>query len=440
MSRGFLIAAPHSGSGKTTVTLGLIRALRDRGMVVTSAKAGPDFIDPAFHSHAGGHACTNLDCWAMRPTLLQNLARPTTPRDLFIVEGMMGLFDGAADGTGSAADLADLLGLSVILVVDAARQSHSIAALVRGFRDHRSELMIAGVILNRVGSERHEKMLRSALEAVEVPVLGSVPRDEGLKLPSRHLGLVQAGEHRELEAFVAGAAAVMADNVDLDAVAALRTQRAGLKASGQAVSPVRLKPPGQRIAIAKDQAFSFSYPHLLDGWREQGAQICFFSPLADEAPPETSDAIYLPGGYPELHGAALADSRKFLNGLGRSAEQGALIYGECGGYMVLGEALVDGAGQRHNMANLLPLVTTFENRKLHLGYRLANPVSSLPFAPEGVVLSAHEFHYSTVVSAGNAEPLFEVRDALGTDLGRCGMRIGNVLGSYMHLIDFRDDT
>ncbi|NKB51458.1 MAG: cobyrinate a,c-diamide synthase [Rhizobiaceae bacterium] len=429
MPGGFVIAAPQSGSGKTTITLGLLRALCRAGHVVRSAKAGPDFIDPAFHGAATGEACVNLDPWAMREDLILNLV---AENDAFlVVEGMMGLFDGGADGRGSAADLALMLGPPIVLVVDAARQSHSIAALVAGFRDHRETVNMAGVILNKVGSSRHEMMLREALATIDMPVLGCVPRDDRLQQKSRHLGLVQAREHGDLEGFLDGAADVMAQSIDVDALLQLTGSVRG-EVSGNAPP---MPPPGQRIAIARDDAFAFLYPHLLAGWQSVGAEIQFFSPLNDETPFPDCDAVYLPGGYPELHGGKLAGNHNFKDGLKQAADRGALVYGECGGYMVLGESLIDADGEAHQMANLLPLITSFEKRKLHLGYRRATPIHALPFAPIGKVLTAHEFHYSTVVRQVDQLALFTAKDARGEDLGPCGMVNGNVAGSYLHLID-----
>ena len=301
--RGFLVAAPQSGSGKTTITLGLLRALRDRGMALAPAKAGPDYIDPSYHTAASGEVCINLDPWAMRPDLLRLLAERHSAGDrLLLVEGMMGLFDSAADGRGSPADLAVLLGLPVVLVVDCARMAHSVAALVGGFTGHRKDLEVAGVILNRVGSARHEQMLLDALDPLDVPVLGTVRADKALDLPSRHLGLVQAHENENLERLIADAAFAVTVGVDLDGIAALTAR--GTRPAARMDTP-RVPPLGQKIAVARDTAFGFCYPHLLRGWVQQGAEVTFFSPLEDQPPPKDADAIYLPGGYPELHAERL---------------------------------------------------------------------------------------------------------------------------------------
>jgi cobyrinic acid a,c-diamide synthase len=421
---GLLIAAPSSGSGKTTITFGLLRALKRRGVTVNAGKAGPDYIDPAFHAIASGGACVNFDPWAMRPELLHRQASSGP----LIIEAMMGLFDSAADGVGSPAHLAKLLGLNVVFVVDCGRMSQSVGALVRGFATHDPEVRISGLILNRVGSPRHERLLRNGLEGLDIPILGVMSSDKRLSLPERHLGLVQAGEIGEIDAFMNYAADRVVDHVDVDAL--LRHAERPTTTSETVVC--RIPPLGQRIAVARDEAFAFSYPHLIDGWRVQGADIRFFSPLADEAPAEHADAVYLPGGYPELHAGRLADASRFKTGMIDRAAAGAVIYGECGGYMALGEGLIDAGGHRHAMLGLLPLVTTFAERKRHLGYRRARALSG-PYA--GVRFNAHEFHYSEAAHEGEADRLFAVSDAEGADLGAVGLARANVSGSYMHLID-----
>ena len=427
--RALLVAAPASGSGKTTVTLALLRAMGNAGRRVASAKAGPDYIDPRFHAAASGVNCVNLDPWAMRPDLIRALfADLVRDREIVLVEAMMGLFDGAADGSGSAADLAAMLGLPVVLVVDVAAQAQSVAALVQGFARFRADIAIAGVILNRVGSERHETMLRSSLAPTGVPVLGAVRRDRRLELASRHLGLVQAGEHPELERFLDDAATLVRTAVDLDGLIA-----AAAPVTAGAARPVPPLPPlGGRMAIARDEAFAFVYPHLLDGWRAAGAALGLFSPLADEAPPADADAVYLPGGYPELHAGQLAGNGRFLGGLRAAAARGAVVYGECGGYMVLGNGLVAADGSRHAMAGLLPVETSFAQRKLHLGYRRLRPRGALPWDRP---LTAHEFHYASLVDEGPGDALFDAEDASGASLGAVGRIAGTVAGSFMHVVD-----
>lgn len=428
---GFMIAAPASGSGKTTITLGLLRTLKRRGLELAPVKAGPDYIDPAYHKAASGAECFNLDPWAMRPELISALSsRMTEGGKLLVAEGMMGLFDGAMNGKGSSADLAKVLDLPVVLVVDCAKQSQSIAALVSGFSQFRKDVLIAGIVLNRVGSARHEMMLREALKPLGITVLGAIPRDEELVLPERHLGLVQAGEHADLERFLDHAADVLEERFDFAALAHIWS---GPKRHAAMANVPRLKPLGDRIAVARDDAFAFAYTHLFEGWRRRGAEISFFSPLADEAPDENADAIYLPGGYPELFAGSLASAKNFQSGMRAAATKGVVVYGECGGYMVLGEALEDAQGMSHPMLGLLPLETSFAKRKLHLGYRSLAPLAGAPWQ---MPLKAHEFHYATIVREGDAERLFKVRDAMGEECGEAGLRVGSVSGSFMHVVDF----
>jgi cobyrinic acid a,c-diamide synthase len=427
-ARGVLIAAPSSGAGKTTLTLALLYALKSAERSVVSAKSGPDYIDPKFHEAASGTPCINLDAWAMDRTTLRSLAsRQAAGHDVLVVEGAMGLFDGAASGKGSAADLATTLQLPVILVVDCGKQAQSVAALVHGFQSFRSDIHLAGVILNRVGSPRHEAMLRTALAPLEIDVLGALPRSEDLVLPERHLGLVQAGEHPDLEAFLERAGTLYARQIDLNRLNDLAAPVAATEAAAENL-PV---PLGQRISIARDVAFAFSYPHMLEFWQREGAELHFFSPLADEAPAPDADAVFLPGGYPELHAGKLAAADTFRTGILTAAGTGALIYGECGGYMTLGTGLVDAEGSRHEMLGLLPLETSFQTRKRHLGYRKITPLGGLPWQGP---LTAHEFHYASIVSEGSATRLFSAEDAEGTELEHMGLRAGSVMGSFAHVI------
>ncbi|WP_153770519.1 cobyrinate a,c-diamide synthase [Labrenzia sp. CE80] len=431
--KGVLIAAPQSGAGKTTATLALLRALRNRGTAVASAKSGPDYIDPKFHEAASGSPCINLDAWAMPISQIRTLAcDQANGAELLVIEGAMGLFDGAANGRGSAADLAAALGIPVVMVIDCAKQAQSVAALVSGFQHFRKDVSIAGLILNRVGSARHEAMLRRALEPLAIPVLGALARDERLALPERHLGLVQAGEHDELEQFLDAAADLCANQIDLDGL----RQAAGSITHHTTTVQNTLPPFGQRIAIARDVAFSFAYPHLLDRWKKAGAELSFFSPLEDQPPQTDVDAIYLPGGYPELHAGKLSAAQTFKAAIQQSAERGALIYGECGGYMTLGDGLVDAKGKRHEMLGLLPLETSFADRKRHLGYRLLGPLSGRPWSQN---LSAHEFHYASTVREGLAERLFSAMDAEGAQLSDLGLRVGSVMGSFAHVIAARSE-
>jgi cobyrinic acid a,c-diamide synthase len=456
---GLIVAAPRSGSGKTTLTLGLLAALTRRGLRVAPAKTGPDYIDTSILARAAGRPAINLDPWAMSPERLRNLAaNHAAPTDLLLVEGVMGLFDGAADARGSTADLAATLGLPVILVLDAERQSQSIAALAHGFATWRSDVNVAGLIVNRAASTRHELMLRAALTAVDIPLLGVIPKREALALPDRHLGLVLPGEITGFDTVVATAAGAVEDYLDLNLLLALSSPlpsplRGGGGGGGGAVStevPLAtptprpspqgggepLPPLGQHIAIARDDAFAFLYPHWLDDWREAGASFSLFSPLADEAPDTTADAVFLPGGYPELHAARLAAAETFMRGLRASAERSALVYGECGGFMVLGATLTDKSGTTHPMSGLLPHETRIDRPKRVLGYRRLNHQSPLPFP---AALNGHEFHYSSARQVRGV-PLFQATDALGEALPSMGLVKGRVMGSYAHVIDVAPRT
>jgi cobyrinic acid a,c-diamide synthase len=427
---GLMISAPASGTGKTTVMLGLLRAFAEDGLAVQPFKSGPDYIDPAFHRAAAGRASFNLDTWAMDAGLMAAIASHARGADLCIAEGSMGLFDAVATrgaaGFGASAETARAMGWPVVLVLDVGGQAQSAAATALGFARYDPELPLAGVILNRVASSRHERLIRLGMERAGLRVLGVLPRRGDLTLPERHLGLVQAVEHPSLEAAIAGYAAFLRAHVDLPALraaAALRPQPA----------PGRLPPPpAQRIALAQDAAFSFTYPHLLGAWHAQGAEILPFSPLADEAPDPSADLVWLPGGYPELHAGRLAAATRFLAGLRAHAEK-RRVHGECGGYMALGEALIDRDGARHEMAGLLGLVTSYAARRLHLGYRRATLLAPMPGHGPGAVLRGHEFHYSTILEQPDA-PLADVADADGAPVAETGSRRGNVTGTFFHLI------
>jgi cobyrinic acid a,c-diamide synthase len=430
---GLIVAATRSGAGKTTVTLAILSALRRKGLTVQAAKAGPDYIDPAFHQAATGRRSFNLDSWAMTPELIDALVTAgTSGADLFVIEGVMGLFDGIPGPprrTGASSDLAAHFGLPVLLVIDVSGQSQSAAALVRGFLSHDPHVRIGGIVLNRLGTERHRTLVADAIGQLGIPILGAIPRDASLALPERHLGLVQANEHGDLDARLEGLADIAERHLDLEAIRRLASPPR-LSATGSAVP---MPPPGQRIALAQDAAFTFIYPHMLHGWRQAGAEISTFSPLADEAPPEDCDACWLPGGYPELHAERLAASGHFRSGLARFAATRP-VHGECGGYMVLGESLTDGHGVSHRMAGLLGHATSFAKPSLHLGYRQARLVADSPLGRAGTGFRGHEFHYAALETDGRDEPLLELADGEGRKLGTCGGRRGTVTGSFVHAI------
>ena len=439
-----MIAAPRSGSGKTTVTLGLIRALRRRGTCVQPFKCGPDYIDPAFHRAASGRESFNLDSWAMGQDMIAPLvASASNGADVVIAEALMGLYDGVATpgawGNGASADIAALCGWPVVLVIDVSGQSQTAAAAARGFKGYRKGVEIAGVILNRVGSARHTRLVTAGMEAAGIAVLGAIPRLASIEMPERHLGLVQAEELPELAARLDALADLVEAHVDVgrvmtaaEAGRAAGGEEGGAAGGAEVAAQTAINPPGQRIALARDAAFSFVYPHLIRLWRLAGAEIVPFSPLAGEGPDASCDVAWLPGGYPELHAGQLAANARFKAGM-RTFAQTRAVHGECGGYMVLGQGIVDSAGARHEMLGLLGLETSFAARRMQLGYRRAKMLADCPLAAAGASVRGHEFHYATIVNAPD-EPLFELWDADGTLLAERGGRRGRVTGSFFHVI------
>jgi cobyrinic acid a,c-diamide synthase len=432
MAAGLVIAAPASGVGKTTLTLALARAYCDRGLQVQCFKSGPDYIDPAFHAAATGRASVNIDSWAMDRAAIAHLVSRGANADLVLAEGSMGLFDGVAtcgvSGTGATADIAAMMGWPVLLVIDPSGQAQTAAAIAAGLRDFRAGVRLAGVVLNRVASPRHEDLVRRALADADITVFGALSRRAEISLPKRHLGLVQAEEQVEIGRLIAEAARFVSEHVDLDAV----LRAASTWSPQPTTNGPNVTPPGQRIALARDAAFSFVYPHMLEAWRAAGAAIVAFSPLADEGPDASADVCWLPGGYPELHAGRLAANARFRNRLRAFAETRP-VHGECGGYMVMGAALTDSGGARHEMLGLLGLETSFAKRRMHLGYRLAELAAAMPGHQAGARLRGHEFHYSTIIAQPDT-PLALVRDATGAVVAETGSQRGRATGTFFHLI------
>ncbi|UWR22328.1 cobyrinate a,c-diamide synthase [Sulfitobacter sp. S190] len=433
---GLMISAPSSGTGKTTLMLGLLAAFRAQGIDVQPFKGGPDYIDPAFHTAASGRASFNLDSWSMEKHRMAGLLANADGADLVLAEGSMGLFDGVAipgaSGNGASADVAAMMGWPVVLVLDASGAAQSIAATALGFQKMRPDVALAGVVLNRVASPRHQALIRVGMDQVGIPVLGVLPRRKEMELPERHLGLVQAGEQENLSQILEDAAAFVSEHVDL---AALRD--AAMGAQEETTAPAKITPPGQRIALARDNAFAFVYPHLIAGWRAAGAEVLPFSPLADEAPDADADVCWLPGGYPELHAGVLAAATRFRDGLQDFAKT-KRVHGECGGYMALGSGLIDKEGVRHQMSGLLGLETSFAKRKFHLGYRRATLKAAIPGCDTGAQLRGHEFHYATIINEPDA-PLADITDSNGVTVDETGSVRqfeggGQASGTFFHLI------
>ncbi len=430
-----MIAAPRSGSGKTTVTLGLLRAFARRGLKVGSFKCGPDYIDPAFHKVATGRSSYNLDSWTMSGEVLDaNFARGIEGAEVVIAEGSMGLFDGVASigatGDGSSSDIAARFGLPVVLVIDASGQSQSAGAVALGFRDFHPDVKIAGVILGNVASERHRLLAARGCERVGIKVFGALPRGSVPTIPERHLGLVQAGEIRGVSEMIDALADAMEKCLDINTV--LDTVSSITNSVGGDKTGSRVK-HGTRIALAHDVAFSFVYEHMLADWREEGVEIFPFSPLSDESPDMSADICWLAGGYPELYAEKLAGNRNFLQGLCEFSKQKP-VHGECGGYMVLGEAIIDADGKEWKMVGLLPLTTSFAKRKLNLGYRAVRLAMDCPIGKKNELVRGHEFHYASIIKQGEAQSIGEVTDANGTVLGSAGMCVGNVTGTFFHKV------
>jgi cobyrinic acid a,c-diamide synthase len=434
-----IIAAPMSGSGKTTITAGLIAALAARGLTVAPFKCGPDYIDPSYHALAAGRPCANLDAWMLPPDRISDvLTRRAEGADLALIEGVMGLFDGYAgdDDTGSTAQIARLTDTPVLLVLDVRAMARTAAALVAGLRDFDPRVRIGGVFLNRVGSPRHAAMVKDAIEgSTGLPVLGHLLRDEAITLPERHLGLVPTAEAGRWQSWLAEVAMRITAAMDLDRVLALAYRAPPLSAARAlpAFAPIR-RGIAPVIAVADDEAFSFHYADNLDLLRAAGAAIASFSPLRDTALPAGTQAIYLCGGFPELYAAQLSANHTLLTAVRAAAAAGLPIYAECGGLMYLTEAVVDAAGNKFPMVGALPGRSVMTPR-LTLGYRTVRAISNSWLWRAGETLRGHEFHYSSWEDVRDPPPhLYELQpDTLRSELRVEGASMDNILASYIHL-------
>ena len=441
---GLIVAGTHSGVGKTTVTSSIAAALAARGLAVQPYKAGPDYLDPGHLGRAAGRVARNLDTWMVPPPVVAELfGRAARDADLALIEGVMGLFDGRSGPAGgvtgdegSAADLARLLGLPVLLVVDASAVARSIAATVLGFQSFDASVRIAGVVLNRVGSARHAALCRDAIvQATGLPVVGALPRAPEVAWPERHLGLVPdaeaAGDPARLAAFAEA-------HIDLDAVLRLAVPVVEAPATGlfpeqRATTTGTGRVP---IAIARDRAFHFYYPESLELLEAWGADLLPFSPLEDRALPEGARGVLLGGGFPEVFARELAANTAMHGALRDAGARGVTIYGECGGLMYLGRSLTDAEGARHAMAGVLPCASTMQGARLALGYREAESCGT-PLLPRGERMRGHEFHYSALVEGPDAATaayrIARDGDAPSFEAGRVeGVRAGSATGTYLH--------
>ena len=429
-----VIAGTHSGVGKTTVTLALLAALAARGRRVQPFKAGPDFIDPGHHSAATGRPSRNLDGWMLGEAVNRGIfTRAAADADLSIIEGMMGLFDGSSpvNEIGSTAELAKQLDAPVLLVIDGSAMARSAAAMVSGYAKFDPALRVAGVLFNRVDSDGHYKLLKEAVEQeTDVVAVGYLQPDQAVTISDRHLGLVTAMEQGtgELYGLLAKAAA---ETVDLDRVEALaRSCRELTVAARQPV--VRNHGRRVRVGVAKDLAFCFYYPDNLELLEAEGAELVKFSPMKDQVLPDV-DMLYLGGGYPELHGEALAGNRTMRTAIREFAERGGTIFAECGGMMYLTQAIRDFAGSSHEMVGLFPAEAVMRKPGLTLGYRTVELSQDCILGVSGAIARGHEFHYSTLVPKGRLDYACALRDARGESKGSDGLVVGNTLALYTHV-------
>ncbi len=438
---GFIISAPASHSGKTLISLALLRHFHQENIPLLSGKSGPDYIDTLFHAKASrAGVAMNLDSWAMRLDSLLALQNMAIGK-LLLIEGAMGLYDGAA-GTlqGSTAHLAQILGLPIIFILPVKRQSRSICALLQGFLHYRKHHSINGIILNGVGSKNHETYLRDSLgeDFPEIPILGALPWQANWHLESRHLGLKQPESTIGFGNRITEISNEMIRFIDHNALLRIANQVAVNVVEKKAMKPPLLTLHNIRhLAIAQDEAFRFSYATQLALWQQQNITLSFFSPLANQPPNPDADMIFLPGGYPELFAKTISEADIFISGLHQAHRQGKWIYGECGGYMVMGKTIEDESGNIFSMANLFSHHTTIKNKKRHIGYRMLYLPHDTPFRYH--YFRGHEFHYSLQIDTDNLsgeEILFtKVQEASTKKIMPSGKINGRVFGSYIHLID-----
>jgi cobyrinic acid a,c-diamide synthase len=427
----FCIAGTASGDGKTTVTLALLRALLRRKLKVQPFKCGPDYIDPAFHRAAALCDSRNLDFWMMGDAGVESSYRINSAgADCAVIEGVMGMFDGVSPVSlsGSTAEVALRLKVPVILTVNASGTSGTIAAIVKGFVDFCPEVNIIGVIANRVSSEAHAALLREALDAHKLPpLLGRLPNKPEWALPERHLGLVPFSENEKTEQWFEMLAAAAEQYIDIDRILALST------AVRQPVPEIKITPPTVRLGIALDEVFHFYYTDNLDMLRRSGIELVEFSPLHDAALPENLRGIYLGGGFPEMFAAQLAENTSMRQSIKHFADQGGIIYAECGGYMYLTESIAGSDGKPFPMCGIIPGITTMGERLGPFGYRELTAVNECCFGPAGVKLRGHEFHWSNVAFKQEVAPLWSGHGCRNNDAVNSGYCSPNVFASYIHL-------
>jgi cobyrinic acid a,c-diamide synthase len=431
MKAGFVISAIQSGSGKTTISLGLMAALGKKGYAVQPFKIGPDFIDPGLHGAVTGRTSWNLDRWMCGDEYVKRLfSEMSSGRDISIVEGVMGLFDG---GTSSTAEISKLIGVPLILVLDVRSMAESAAAVLRGVESFDSDLQIAGVILNRVGSERHLSMVRRAIEeSCDTVIVGYLPRESSLNIPGRHLGLHTAEDSFLTGEFIERLSSFVEDHIDLDRLIREVRVRGGEPRGKRAEtrskklrSEIKDQISKIRIAVARDEAFCFYYEDNLELIRMAGMEVVYFSPLNDAGLPEGTSGLYLGGGYPELYARRLSENHSMLEAVSGFIRNGGAAYAECGGFMYLTEGIYDFDGKFHKMAGVYPVCARMRKSRFNLGYREVILKEDTLIGRRGDKLRGHEFHYSEI-----GDMPATVRDVYGNG---GGYMVNNCLGSYIHI-------
>ena len=426
-TRGFLVAAPSSGSGKTTITLGLLRLFARRGMSVQPFKCGPDYLDTMLHAMAASTGNTsrpglNLDTFMASKQHVRSLfARHASTAEISVVEGVMGLFDGAEKSDGSSAEIAALLGLPVIMVIDGSKMAYSAAPMLYGYKNFDSSVKVAGVIFNRVGSASHYSYLEAAAKDVGVEPLGYLPRNSAITIDERHLGLNTSAEYDRQAVIDA-----MADHIEKTVNIERLLEVAKIELPEVEAVPMRTERSGKVIAVARDEAFNFIYHANIEALSRYG-EVRFFSPLHDEKLPD-ADLVYLAGGYPELHARALAENASMRESIAGWCRSGGATYAECGGLMYLGQTLTLADGASYPMCGVLDLDTTLQEARLTLGYRKVYPTGTA-----GIELRGHEFHYSRISRQGQIENIAEVRNARDQQVETQLFRAANTIASYLHL-------
>ncbi|MHC4873598.1 MAG: cobyrinate a,c-diamide synthase [Planctomycetota bacterium] len=430
---GFVIAGMASGVGKTSVTLGVIKLLSDRGLDVQSFKVGPDYLDPTYHTKILGRQCYNLDPWMSSPEHVKELfAEKTSPDSFAVIEGVMGLFDGknVRGKNASTSNISRILGLPVILVINAASMSDSVAALVKGYTEFEPDIEIAGIIANFVGSTRHGELLADHLKKHNLPpLIGAIPKNSIESLDHRHLGLIPADEDSLIKDKVKNIAESLRQNIDIDFLCNLQTEM-----ETPEITAPRSKSTA-KIAVADDEAFNFKYCQNIEALEKEGAEIVRFSPLNDSKLPENISGIYLPGGYPEVFIDKLSANTEMISEIKEFAHQGKAIYAECGGLIYLSESLTDLAENEFEMCGVVPIRTRMLTKLKRLGYREVEIKENSLWGDEGTRICGHEYHYSEITKENlNKGEWRKIYLSRGRDIEtEQGFYNGNILASYIHL-------